>query len=183
MVTKNQVLQALLTTSSRCPLKVKELTENVVASPQVLSVLLHRLSKEKLVAKKDIKRGWYITKQGKQKLQLLSDLYDKSLESRGRAFRMKHVEELEEAIRRAEGTDRGKFLELGKVAGVPPNLVLLVTDSVWNFDNFEDPKRLWNTFRQFGLRIDLARFWLAAWFSHLGKRITGELHEEIFGSS
>jgi len=182
MVTKNQVLQALLSTSGRCPLKVKELTENVVANPQVLSVLLHRLSKEKLVAKKDIKRGWYITKQGKQKLQLLSDLYDKSLESRGRAFRMKYTQELEEAIRRAEGTDYGKFLELGKVAEVPPNLVLLVTDSVWNFGNFEDPKRLWNTFREFGLKINLARFWLVAWFSHLRKRIPGELHEEIFGS-
>lgn len=182
MVTKNQVLQALLNTSSKCALKVREITENVVASPQVLSVLLHRLSKEKLVAKKDIKRGWYITKQGKQKLQLLSDLYDKSMESRGRAFRMKYAQELEEAIRRTEGTDYGKFLELGKVAGVPPNLVLLVTNTVWNFDNFEDPKSLWNTFRKFGLRIDLARFWLVAWFSHLRKRIPRELDEEIFGS-
>lgn len=182
MVTKNQVLQALLNTSSKCALKVREITENVVASPQVLSVLLHRLSKEKLVAKKDIKRGWYITKQGKQKLQLLSDLYDKSMESRGRAFRMKYAQELEEAIQGTEGTDYGKFLELGKVAGVPPNLVLLVTNAVWNFDNFEDPQSLWNTFRKFGLRIDLARFWLVAWFSHLRKRIPRELDEEISGS-
>lgn len=182
MVTKNQVLQALLNTSSKCALKVREITENVVASPQVLSVLLHRLSKEKLVAKKDIKRGWYITKQGKQKLQLLSDLYDKSMESRGRAFRMKYAQELEETIQGTEGTDYGKFLELGKVAGVPPNLVLLVTNTVWNFDNFEDPQSLWNTFRKFGLRIDLARFWLVAWFSHLRKRIPRELDEEISGS-
>jgi DNA-binding transcriptional regulator YhcF (GntR family) len=182
MVHKDQVLKALTDTSRNCPLKVKELAEYLEASPLVISVQLNRLSKEKFVAKKEPRRGWFITKQGKRKLQMLGDLFNASIQSKGKAFRTKYAAELEEAIRNAEGLDRGKFLEIGKAIGVPPNLVLLTTDYIWNMGCYMEPARMWHDLAPIDLRWDLRRFWFYAWFAHLRRKIPEDIRSEIDGS-
>ena len=71
MVYKDQVLKALTDTSRNCPLKVKELAEYLEANSLVISVQLNRLSKEKFVAKKEPRKGWFITKQGKRRQNVI----------------------------------------------------------------------------------------------------------------
>ncbi len=181
MVYKDQVLKALTITSRNCPLKVKELAEYLDANSLVISVQLNRLSKEKFVVKKEPRKGWFITKQGKRRLQMLDDLFNASVQSRGKPFGMKYAAELEEAIRSAEGLDRGKFLEIGKGIGVPPNFVLLATDYVWGMDCYTEPARMWHALAQMGIRQDLRRFWVYAWFAHLRKNIPPDIRSEIDG--
>jgi len=181
MVYKDQVLKALTDTSRNCPLKVKELAEYLEANSLVISVQLNRLSKEKFVAKKEPRKGWFITKQGKRRLQMLDDLFNASIQSRGKAFRMKYAAELEEAIRSAEGLDRGKFLEIGKAIGVPPNFVLLIADYVWNMDCYMEPARMWHALVQMGIRWDLRKLWFYAWFAHLRKNIPQDIRSKIDG--
>ncbi len=181
MVHKDQLLKSLTDTSRNCPLKVKELAEYLEASSPVISVQLNRLSKEKFVAKKEPRKGWFITKQGKRRLQMLDDLFNAPVQLREKPFRMTYATELEEAIRIAGGLDRGRFLEIGKAVGVPPNFVLLTADYVWNMGCYMEPARMWHALVQTGIRWDLRKFWFYAWFAHLRKNVPQDIRSEIDG--
>ena len=135
MATKDELLKALQRTTRSCPLKARDLSGLLKADPSSLSVQLHRLSKEGSVAKKGQRSGWFITKRGRKRLQMLSEPSEEFSRSREKAFKMRYTAELEDEIQRSESTNYGKFLEIGKLAGVPPNFVLLSAEYVWASDN------------------------------------------------
>jgi DNA-binding MarR family transcriptional regulator len=179
MATKDELLKALQRTTRSCPLKAGDLSGLLKAVPGSLSVQLHRLSKEGFVAKKGQRSGWFITKKGRKRLQMLAQPVELSDRSREQSFKRKYAAQLEDEIRRSEGTDYGKFLEYGKLAEVPPGFVLLTAEYVWNLGDYRDLTWVWHALGDMRIRRDLRKPWFYGWRAHLGKPIPKELVDEI----
>ena len=110
MASRNEVLRALTNTTWNHPLKVREIVGILKADAGVVSVQLNRLSKQGLVSKRGEKGGWYISRRGKQRLQLLAGPSTENIRSREEGSKAKLARELAEAIRSNKGMDYGKFL-------------------------------------------------------------------------
>lgn len=177
---KNEVLEALGDTSRSCPLKVKELAIGLEANPLTLSVQLHRLSKEGLVAKKGKKGGWFITNQGRQRLRVLTTPLKEVRQPAHKSLREKFMEELNTEIHRAEGTNYGKFLEIGKQVGVPPGLVPLTARYIWDLGNYANPQNLWRSLCDMEIiRWEMRKVWFHAWCYFMRIEVSQELRREI----
>jgi DNA-binding transcriptional ArsR family regulator len=179
MVQKNEVLEALRDTSRYHPLKVKGIAQRLGADPLTLSVQLHRLSKEGLVAKSGQKGGWFIIQKGKERLRMLSKSSTETAPSKDTAFLRKYAAELDAEIQRSRSTDYGKFLELGKVMQVPPNLVQVTTEHVWNSGDYTDPELVWRALTEMVIPPILRKPWFYSWFSFLRRSIPQQLSDEI----
>lgn len=99
--------------------------------------------------------------------------------SRKQTFKMKYAAELKDEIQRSEGTDYGEFLEIGKAAEVPPNLVLLTAEYVWALGDYRDLTWIWRALGDMNIRRDLRKPWFYGWRAFLGKPIPQELLDEI----
>ena len=179
MATKDELLEALQRTTRSCPLKARDLSGLLKAVPGSLSVQLHRLSKEGFVAKKGQRSGWFITKKGRKRLQMLTQPLEGVSRSREPTFKMKYAAELEDEIQKNEGTNYGKFLEIGKQAEVPPNFVLLTAYYVWALGDYRDLTWIWHGLGGMNIRRDLRKVWFYGWCAFLGKRIPQELLDEV----
>ena len=183
MASMNEVLAALCDTSRSCPLKVKELAKGLEANPPTLSVQLHRLSKEGLVAKKGKKGGWFITKQGSQRLRVLTTPLKEVRQTAGISLREKLTGELNTAIYSTKGTTYGKFLEIGKQLGVPPGLVLLTADHLADLGDYANPQNVWLSLCDMEIiRWDMRKVWFYAWCSFMKIDVSQELRREIENS-
>lgn len=179
MATKDEILEALQCSTRSCPLKAKDLSGLLKAVSGSLSVQLHRLSKEGFVAKKGQRSGWFITKKGRKRLQMLPQPSEEFSRSREKTFKMKYTAELEDAIQRRESTNYGKFLEIGKLVGVPPNFVLLTAEYVWSLGDFRDPAWIWRALGEMNIKRDLRKVWFYSWCAFLRKRMPQELLDEV----
>ena len=180
MVSKDDVLGTLADTDRNCPLRVRELARRVGGNSGVVSVQLQRLSKEGLVAKKGEKGGWFITGQGKRRLKLLFDPAKQPRKLREKLFRLEYARELDARIENEEGTNYGKFLEIGKLLGVAPNRILLTAEYVWSGD-YRDLGWIWRALGDMDIKENLRRVWFYSWAAFLKKSIPQELLEEIEG--
>lgn len=178
MATKDEILEALQFSTRSCPLKARDLSGLLKAVPGSLSVQLHRLSKEGFVAKKGQRSGWFITKKGRKRLQMLPQPLEGFSRSREQTFKMKYAAELEDEIQRSESTNYGKFLEIGKLAGVPPNFVLLSAEYVWALGDCRDLAWIWRALGEIHIRRDLRKVWFYSWRAFLRKSIPQELLDE-----
>jgi hypothetical protein len=162
MVQKNEVLEALRDTSRYHPLKVKGIAQRLGADPLTLSVQLHRLIQK-----------------GKERLRMLSKSSTETAPSKDTAFLRKYAAELDAEIQRSRSTDYGKFLELGKVMQVPPNLVQVTTEHVWNSGDYTDPELVWRALTEMVIPPILRKPWFYSWFSFLRRSIPQQLSDEI----
>jgi hypothetical protein len=85
---------------------------------------------------------------------------------------------LDAQIENSQDTDYGKFLEYGKMAGVPPNVVLLATDYVYSSGDHLDLRWIWRALRELRIRPNLRKLWFYGWASFLGKRVSQEVLED-----
>ena len=86
---------------------------------------------------------------------------------------------LDAAIQSSLATNYGKFLEIGKVVGVPPNLVLLTTEHLWRSGDYTNPEVVWRALCEMVIPPKLAKVWFYGWCSFMGKYIPQQLRDEI----
>jgi hypothetical protein len=179
MATKDEVLKALQATTRGCPLKPRDLSGLLNAKPVCLSVQLHRLSKEGFVAKKGDKNGWFITRNGKKRLEMLTQSVGVSAVPRKQTFYEKYAKELDAQIEENQDTNYGKFLEYGKMVNVRPNIVLLVAGQVWSMGDGTNLTLVWRTLGQGGMRRELQKLWFHTWRAFLRKPVPRDLIREL----
>jgi hypothetical protein len=110
---------------------------------------------------------------------MLSKSSTETAPSKDTAFLRKYAAELDAEIQRSRSTDYGKFLELGKVMQVPPNLVKVTTEHVWNSGDYTDPELVWRALTEMVIPPIPRKRWFYSWFSCLGKHISQQLQDKI----
>lgn len=158
MATYNEILTALA--SEEGVISTADLAAKVSSTQDTMRANCSQLKKKGFVDGSS-KEGWIITTEGREALE-----------------RHEKIPTTPEDV----GADTKSKLEYyGKLAGVPPDLILATSEIILSGDP-EDLERVWEAMTQMDVPIPNRRRWFNLWRNYLKQGIPPELREKVSGS-